>query len=57
MVEQLGLALATLIAQYERDGRYDEFIADFRDGRVSLALSRHGWAVLKDAPVPPPSGN
>jgi hypothetical protein len=57
MVEQFGLSLAQLIAEYDAECRYDDLIADFRAGRVSLALKRDGLRVLEDAPVPPPTIN
>ena len=57
MVEQFGVSLARLIALYDRDGRYDELVAAFRDGRISLALSRDGLTVLENTDVAPPTSN
>ena len=57
LVEAFTVSLAALIADYEHDGRYNELVADFREGRISLALKRDGLFVLEEAPVPPPTGN
>jgi hypothetical protein len=57
LVEQFGVALAHLIALYETDGHYDELVAAFREGRVSLALSREGLTVLENADIAPPTNN
>jgi hypothetical protein len=38
-------------------GRYDDLMAGFRDGSISLALKRDNLTVLEDAPVPPPTSN
>jgi hypothetical protein len=57
MVEAFGVSLARLIAVYDAEGRYDELVAAFRDGRVSLALARSGLTVLENADIAPSSGN
>jgi len=56
-VEQFGLAVAALIARCDTAGRYDQLVADFREGGISLVLTRDGLTVREEAPVPPPTHN
>lgn len=57
MVEQFGLSLARVIAEYDAEGRYDELVSGYREGRTTLGLKRDGLTVLENAPVPPPTHN
>jgi hypothetical protein len=57
LVGAFGVSLAHLIALYDTEGRYDDLISGFREGRYSLALARDTLTVQEAAPVPPTTPN
>ena len=57
LVAQFGAALAQMLALYDHEGRYDELVDGFREGRLSLNLKHNGLEVLETADVPPPTSN
>ena len=55
LTAQFAGALARLIAVRDDEGRYDELAEGYRDGKLSLVLSREGLTLIEATPAPPAS--